>query len=318
MAQWAGAWEIHIRHAIRNQRHPMPMKRIPPILLLALAGGMANATLLFTESMDFGGTSELWRDNDAATDVYNTTSARHRYEAIGLTHGQMKDVGGGMYTYNFTGGENTLGANTTTGAFDPDFNGIADAGQTYWLAALLRSGGGTSSLSLRLNNASSVNTLGFNLNSDGSISIAGSNDGGAATTQATGASATPGTTHLLLLRGTVGNTEDVNGPLNSVLDFWFDPADVFALGSPTYSTGPDSKFGRQNFLYTSVSIGGGSGSTDNVPALDEIRFATELTDIFAIPEPSSFLRVGLSGLVLFLRGCRTRQGQATRGMSKGD
>ncbi len=105
------------------------------------------------------------------------------------------------------------------------------------------------------------------------------------------------------MRATVGTTGGTS-PTDSTLDFWFDPADVFALPNATYSTGNDSKFGRFNASsnFTSLTIGGGSGNLANVPALDEIRFGTALTDMFApVPEPSSLLLVGLAGLALASR-----------------
>lgn len=278
------------------------MKKTTFALLTGLFFGSAEATLLFTESLNFGGSTGLWKDNTAATDVYSTTSSRHTYNATGLTHDQMTDEIGGMYTYEFTGGTNSVGPNTSTGAFTSGFTGVAGAGDTYWLATLVRWGGGTSSLSATLTNSTSVNSIGFKVNSTGQVLLFGSNGGAVAGDLATGAQTVVGETHLLLMRGTVGATGDASGPTTSILDFWFDPADVFALGAATYSTGADSKFGRSG-NYTSVSLGGGSGSTSNVPALDEIRFGTDLNEMFVIPEPGTLALVGiaLGSLLLFRR-----------------
>jgi hypothetical protein len=209
---------------------------------------------------------------------------------------------GGMYTYVFTGGNNSVGPNTSTGAFTSGFTGVAGAGNTYWLAALVRWGGGTSTLTSTLTNSTSVNTIGFKVDSTGQVLLVGSNNGGAASDNATGAQTVAGETHLLLMRATVGATGDGSGPTTSTLDFWFDPTDVFALEPVTYSSGADSKFGRVG-NYTFVSVGGGSGSTSNVPAIDEIRFGTDLNEMFAIPEPGTLALVGvaLASLALFRR-----------------
>ncbi len=264
---------------------------------VTLGFGSADATVVYQNSLDYGDTTGLWKDNAAAQADFPNTSIRHTYEATGLSHDDLTTAGGN-YAYIFSGGSNN---STDTIAVNPGFT----AGSTYWMAVLMQWGGTGSTALLQFTNQNSVNTVGFSIGSDGKVNAIGSIFGGGATTNDTGKFATAGVTHLMLMRGTVGSTLDANGPVDSVLDFWFDPADVFNLSvTADWSTGTTSKFGRDGLNYTGVVMGGGSASTGVIPRVDEINFANDFNEIF-IPEPASLALLGLGALCVL--GGRSRR-----------
>ncbi len=255
---------------------------------VTLGSGSANAAVLYQNSLEYGTTTGLWKDNAAANADFPNTSARNTYEATGLTHANL-NTAGGNYAYIFNGGGQGV---VDTISVDPGFT----SGATYWMAGLLQWGGTGSTAVMTFTNASSVNSVGFSISSAGTVNAIGSINGGAATTNVTGETATAGVTHLMVMRGTVGAG---TSPTDSVLDFWFDPADVFNLGVADWTTGTTSKFGRQGYNYTGVNMSGSSTSTSIVPRVDELNFATDFNEVFVtIPEPASLALLGLGGLCM--------------------
>jgi hypothetical protein len=276
----------------------MTRNKLAAIVLASLAG-TASAAPLFYDGMSFGDTTGLWKDNVAATAAWATTSIRHTYEAGGLTHPGLNSVGGN-YAYIYTGGSNSAASSS---GFDPGFES-ASPGDTYWMTALAQWGGTGSEVKLQFNGANAVDHVGFRFATDGTVRLIGSNDGGTATELITGANAVAGQTHLLLMRATFGSGD--SGTRNSALDFWLDPSDVSsegALGTPDYTTGADSKFGRSG-SYTGATITGGSASSSVIPRIDEVYFTKSFSDLALVPEPGSIGLVGIATVMLGRR--RTR------------
>jgi hypothetical protein len=266
------------------------------VLISALASTGASAAVLYQNSLEYGGLTGPWKDNAAATTDFPNGSSRNTYESTGLSHENL-DTAGGNYAYIWESSSSQTLSNTIS--VDPGFA----AGNTYWLAALLQWGGTGSTAGVVLSNELNVNPIGFNIASDGTVNAYGSFGGSASQNNDSGQMATAGETHLMVLRGTVGSG---TSPTDSVLDFWFDPGDVFNLGTPDWASGATSKFGRHNSSsnFTGVNMfGDSSGGVSVIPRVDEINFTTNSGDIFVIPEPGTLALVGiaLGGMLLFRR-----------------
>lgn len=264
-------------------------------LLSTLAFSNASAAPLYSDSFDYGNTT----DNIQNVSNWETSSGVLMYDHDGgLNHSQMNQESGGAFHHDFNSGSRLID-NTTDLSFDL-FTG-ASAGDTWWMSALVQWDGTTGDpgqTRVMIDGDQTVNGFGFGIQSDGTVFLQASDNGGTDAAHNTSATATSGTTHLFLLKATFGSGS--SSDRQSTIDFWFDPADTSsegALGAATFSTGPDSKFGRDG-VYTSISVTTQAGSR-----ADEIRFGETLTDAIAIPEPGTLALVGiaLGGLLLFRR-----------------
>ncbi|MFK7911230.1 MAG: PEP-CTERM sorting domain-containing protein [Akkermansiaceae bacterium] len=246
-----------------------------------------HAALIYNESFDYGGTT----GNLDAVSSWGSASTFNDYvHDGGLDVAGMNGETGGAWFAERPGGNLTASLSTST----IDLSTIS-AGETIWAGVIFdyKTGGGTHSLSF---GGGSVSGLGFLINAAGDVSVSASNNGGATSTNDTGVDATDGT-YFLLLRATKGTG---TSPTNSVVDFWFNPTDassVGALGSADWTTGADSKWGRD-----SQTMSGISGLNSSGGSMDEIRLGNDLVDVVGVvPEPSTTTLLGLGGLALILR-----------------
>jgi hypothetical protein len=171
------------------------------------------------------------------------------------------------------------------------------AGDEFWFATLFEYVGDTNDQVLTFQGGA-VTALGFRIGSDRAVSVLASDNGGSTTYHSTTATGVVDGTYLMLARATLGDTFDSFGVTNSVVDFWFDPTDtssVGALGTATFTTGADSKFGRSSQSITDVFA-----QPSQQGRIDEIRLGTSLNQVINVPEPSTTL-LGALGFLALLR-----------------
>ena len=262
------------------------------LLLIALASGLclaspAGAEVLFQDSFEYGNTTQNIQDVSA----WVTGSGVVMYDHDGglTTAGLDGEAGGSMhhdYGSGNRGGPVAVSVNP--------FPGTA-AGSEWWFAGLLQVANNDGTTSVTFSNGQSVNHIGFGSDANGNIVLIASNNGGSAAAHDTGLDVTLGETILFIVRGTKGTG---TSPTNSFVDIWVNPSDtssVAALGTPTWGTGTDSKFGRETGAYTSVSVGLSFQSR-----ADEIRMGETLSDV-VIPEPATMSLLALGGLAILRR-----------------
>jgi len=261
-----------------------------PLLLIA---SHAQATLLFTESFNYGPSLDDIRNVSSWT----TGSGVIDYDPNGLSSDGMNDETGGSILHNFDGG----GSRSASLSISVDPFPTASAGDEFWIAGLID----LTTLSLdgstgfNFSNTQSVNSWGVTVNSSGDVLLNVSDNGGAAANRDTGVDITATGTYLFLSRATIGAGGDSDK--QSTVDFWFNPTDtssVAALGAATFTTGADSKIGRSTGSYTSVSASFGS----DFARVDELRLGESLVDVVGVPEPGTLALMSLAGFsVLFFR-----------------
>lgn len=254
-----------------------------------LALGTAQAATLFDESFEYGG-SDIDPIDTLAN--YSANTGVIEYDAdISLTHSGMNESTGGSIFYNFASAGTRSAENT-----DPNFGYTsAGAGDTFWLAGLIQYNNavpsGEDPLTITFQ-AGVVNDWGFGIDDGGNVLLIGSDDGGATAGHDTGADiVADGSTYLFLSRATLGSG---TSPSNSTIDFWFNPSDtssVAALGAVTFSTGADSKIGRDSETYSSLNFA--LGGSPGVRA-DEFSFGDDLVDVVGVPEPGTLALVGIA------------------------
>ncbi len=264
------------------------MKAFVPALISTLCASFTQAALLYSESFDYGSSTQ----NIVNVSNWVTGSGVVDYDHDGgLSHPQLELESSGSIHHNFASG--TRGGTNSDASFNPFPSD--SAGAEYWIAGLLQINNHSGNTQVLFNNGQSVNRWGFGVDGSGNVILRASNNGGAETALDTGIdAAADGSSYLFLSRGTVGTG---SSPTNSIVDFWFNPADtssVANLGAADFSTGADSKFGRDSGSYNSASISLGFQNR-----ADEIRFGESLEDVIgaAIPEPGTF------SLLLTAMGC---------------
>ena len=261
----------------------------PVVCILALFAEAAHAALSYSESFDYGNSTVAINTLGG----WSTTSTLNKSDhAGGLTDARVSGELGG----SFWADRNTGSLIASNAAPELAMSTIP-VGGAVWFSVLFDYASGNSNHYIQFTGAS-VSALGVQITSAGAVEVWGSNNGGAATWSGTGQTAASGS-YLMLVRATKGGTNDANGPINSVIDFWFNPTDVSsesALGASTWSSGADSKFGRNTETLTTVSIQGSYGGR-----IDEIRLATDYASLNLVPEPSTALLGGIGILVLLCR-----------------
>jgi len=253
-----------------------------PISLLLAAASSLNAAVIFSESFDYG-SSDIGNINANLANYSGSTGVIDYDADGGLTSASLNEEAGGALFYNFatSGSRSTL---NTDAVFDPFPS--AGAGDTFWIAGLIQYNT-LGQVSVLFQNGQSVNRWGFGIDASGNVLLRASDNGGAEAALDTGAdAAADGSTYLFLSRATLGSG---TSPTASTVDFWFNPADtssIAALGSPTFSTGADSKIGRDSGAYTGLTLDPGESPFARI---DEIRFGEDLVDaVGVVPEPSAF------------------------------
>lgn len=264
---------------------------ITTLLAGALAVGPAFAASLYSEGFDYGGANIGVATGNLGTWTSNSNVLQYDWDG-GLDVPTMNGETGGALWLNFSDPRNA-----SDSSLNVDMSGLA-AGGTIWMAAIAEYVSGTGTAHSIQAQGGSVTGIGFEITSAGDVRVYGSNNGSATTTTDTGINAASGT-YLLLLRATKGNTTDSFGVNNSVIDFWFDPSDtssVGALGGADWTTGADSKFGRDSQSLTSIFA-----QPSEQGRIDEIRLGEDLIDVIGVPEPTSVALLGLGGLMLARR-----------------
>jgi hypothetical protein len=280
-----------------NLKRNMNMKELTILLVTgAMVAGSVHAELLFEEAFDYGPTTD--DIENVSNWVTGSNVVKYDHDG-GLTHAGIGGETGGSLWHDFASDQR--GGDSPDAAFNP-FTGAA-SGTEYWLSGLIQINNLGETTVIGFGNTETVNFWGFGVDAEGDVFLQGSDNGGAANT--TGAYhdtgidiVADGSTYLFLSRATKGTG---TSPTNSTIDFWFNHSDtssVGALGGATFTTGADSKIGRESGAYNVVFAQLAFGNR-----VDEIRFGDSLTDVVAIPEPSTFalLGIALGSLLLFRR-----------------
>lgn len=266
------------------------------IAAAALAGlfaaSAAQATLLYDQPFDYGNSTFVINGFDG----WSTGSGVVDYDHDGgLDHAAMLgEIGGSMY-HDHPSGNRGGPQPITVNPFPTD-----TAGEDYWFAGLIQLANHSGTSRIQFTNGQGVNTIGFGIDQDGDVILNASDNGGAASGIDTGIdAAADGSTYLFLVRGTVGTG---TSPTNSTVEFWFNPADtssVAALGTGAnyFTTGADSKFGRDSGAYSSASV-----NISFQSRADELRIGESLADVIGVPEPGSLALLGLGTLLMLGRG----------------
>lgn len=273
---------------MKNIPHKMHSANLASLCLLtgsALLFGVQSAAgaLIFEEGFDYGASNISNMDDSLAN--YTGSTGVIDYVAGASLLGLGGESGGHLY-YNFASADATRQVTNTAA----DFNPFTSAGQgdTFWIAGIIEYNT-VGSLEIRFDNGQSVNDWGFGMDASGNVILIGSNNGGAATSLDTGLDASAGNTYVFLSRTTLGSG---TSPTDSTIDFWLNPTlgSVATLGTPDFSTGADSKIGRDSGAYTDLIFALGGSPFARV---DEIRFGTDLSDVASvIPEPSTYAMLG--------------------------
>jgi hypothetical protein len=247
---------------MREKTNQTVMVGIAVAVLVGLSAGWANAATLFNDSFDYG---DVTADLDSVSS-WSSGSTYNDYDHDGgLDVAAMNGETGGAVLSDRPGGNNTFGL---SGSPSIDMTTLSE-GDTVWFAVLFQYVTGTATNHYLTTGGGSVTSLGFQIASGGDVEVwCSDNGGGSNTFHDTGVDAGSGT-YLMLLRATKGSG---TSPTDSVVDFWFDPADassVSALGSPDWTTGADSKFGRDG-----QSISGLTALSSQAGRTDEIRLGT--------------------------------------------
>lgn len=271
------------------------MQRIAFLVLFALAlstsGG--RAAILYSESFDYGGSFIGFSSNSVGT--WTSVSAVLQYDPdTNLSHPGLSATTGGSMWLDFD-----QARSATDGSININMAGYG-AGDSFWFATLFDYVGGNTNHELVFQGGT-VTALGFRIDGGGGVSVLASDNGGASNVwHATGVTGVTDGTYLLLARATIGNTFDAFGVDNSVVEFWFNPLNTSseaALGAATWTTGPDSKFGR-----ASQAITGVFAQPSQQGRIDEIRVATDLFEVITLaPEPSTAMLSALGLLALLGR-----------------
>ena len=279
------------------------MKTNYMIIFLVLFAAFPMTTcgaVIFSDSLDYGG-SDILLNGVNATGWTTPSSTLLIYDAdAGLTDVRVTGA---------TGGALGIPGSTTSQTAQKSFTSYPmsniTAGGTVWMSALVQYvSGGTNDYFVRsTGGGSTVTDLGFGITSTGTLQLYGSDGGSANTVINTGTTGITSGTYLIVVRATKGTG---TSPLDSTIDLWLDPADTTdpgTLGSVTFSTGADSKFGRDSQALDRMEVEMASGG-----AIDEIRFATDFSELnlYSIPEPSTAILAGLGLAGLCLRRKRRK------------
>lgn len=263
---------------------------IPVCCSFALLGGSsALAAVIYSESFDYGNTTKAINGTAGWTSASTLTKYDHDG---GLDHASMSGEKGGSLWLDHT---DTRFATDSLPTPDWSLSNLPNGGE-IWLAALFQYVPATGSDHYLTLDGGSVSDLGFRITSAGVVQVLASNNGGNAATHSTPLTGTTAGTYLMLLRATKGAG---TSPTESTIDFWFNPSNtsnVASLGTPTWTTGADSKFGRDTEYFSNFTA-----APSEQGRIDEIRLATNLSEVIAIPEPRAPLLGGLGMLILLRR-----------------
>ncbi len=260
------------------------------------AGSSLSAALLFSEGFDYG-SSDISDIRNLSNYTGNTGVIDYDADG-GLTSTAMNGEVGGALFYDF-GSSGTRSVENSDAVFDPYAS--ASAGDTYWISGLIQYNT-LGNVFILFENGETVNEWGFGIDAEGDVVLRASDDGAVQAALDTGVdAAADGSTYLFVSRATIGNGTDSDK--QSTVDLWFNPSDassVGALGSPTFSTGADSKIGRSTGAYTELTFNPGGSPNARI---DEIRFGDDLVDVIGVvPEPSTYgFLLGSLVLILALR-----------------
>lgn len=238
--------------------------------------------VLFKESFDYGINNIPDMDNTLAN--YSGGTSTIDYVAGSSLAGLGGESGGHLY-YNFATADATRQVTNTAADFNPFPD--AEGGATFWMAGIIEYNT-VGSVEIRFDNGQTVNDWGFGMDASGNVMLIGSDGGAVANPLDTGLDASAGNTYVFLSRATLGAG---TSPTASTIDFWLNPTltSVATLGTPDFTTGADSKIGRDTGAYTDLIFTlGGSPSV----RVDEIRLGTDFSDVSAIPEPSTYAMIG--------------------------
>lgn len=178
--------------------------------------------------------------------------------------------------------------NATDNSIDFSLTDLA-SGESIWFVAVFdakvgywsNSDDSDALLHVQQNAGTSYGDLGFRIRADGSVNVRASDNGGAAQAayHSTGATVPNNSRNLVLIRATKGTPS--SAPTNSKVDFWLNPVlatSPGALGTPTWTTGTDSGFGKDGNTFTRIL----ARPTHNGGRIDEIRIGKDYYDVMRI------------------------------------
>ena len=278
---------------------------------MAFGFAQAGAGVILTESFEYGGsTLDIRNVSD-----YTANSGVLRYvHDVNLTHPTLQGETGGSFSEEFDDAD--PGKRTAVRTVPSYSYGNVAQGESIWYSMLIQWNVADVATVIFSNDTGNVQTTGDNstalghgghfvsaigahIAASGNISVAfwtDDDNGNSFQALDTGANASLGATHLLVLRATKGSGSE---PDNSSVDFWLDPTfSDLSTGTPTYQSGAISKWGRDNQSFNGLYLN--SGTRNHI---DEIRVGESLADLSVIPEPGTLVLVGiaLGGLLLFRR-----------------
>lgn len=267
-------------------------KLLTTLCALGISAGSANAAVLFYDSFDYGASNI--NINTGTVGGWTSGSGLVRYDASGgLNHPQMGGTTGGSMWLDFNAAR--FASNST------DFTSLnltdLDSGGSVWMTTLFQYVSGNTAHSLSIPGGT-VSNMGFSVSGAGNVSVTATFGNSVNASNATGITLTTGT-YLMLVRYTKGTG---TSPINSAVDLWINPADassISALGTSDWrldSTNGEVKWGRDGNILTSIS----NATPSQQGRIDEIRVATEFSELNMIPEPTTAL-LGSLGMLLLLR-----------------
>jgi hypothetical protein len=249
-----------------------------PLLGTCAAVSSLQGSVLLSESFIYGTATD---DIENVSNWVTGSNVVLYDHATNLSTAGLADTVGGSLFHDFASGNRGGTDSTATANPFP----TAGEGDEFWIAGMIQANNLDGNSIIRFTNSQTVNYWGFGFDGTGNVLLVGSDNGAAAnaTTIDTGVDLlADGSTYLFLSRATLGAG---TSPTASTIDFWFNPSDissVAALGTPTFSTGADSKIGRDTGAFTGISVYLAFGNrADGIVMSDSL-------DSIAVPEPATY------------------------------
>jgi hypothetical protein len=252
--------------------------------VIAGALGSAHATVIFSDSFDYGGTTT----NIGSVGNWSSGSSVLKYDHDGgLEYATLAGETGGAMWLDYTA-ERSGSSNFTNFDLTP-----LEQGDAVWMAALFQYVSGNNAHSLAISGGT-VSAMGVTITGAGDVVVTGTLNTTVSASNDTQIDLGTGT-YLMLLRYTKGSG---SSPVDSKIDLWINPAPA-SLGTADWTLDSDDgqvKWGRDGNALTGLSA-----TPSQQGRIDEIRIATSLGEINLVPEPASMALLGLGGLMMLRR-----------------